>query len=151
VSVTPKFKELVRVATTQFRSLNQDKFLSAADKKQLKTFFLDRMIGPRVRDILTENRNGHGFPAPQSKERMAGQQLLTAREVEARLKIDVKTLYAFAKQRIIPHVRLRGNVRFPARELENWIRSHSHIPRALRYRRATRHNGAERRAPARAS
>jgi hypothetical protein len=48
VSVTPTLKELVRVATTQFRLLNRNKFLSAADRKQLKAFFLDRMMGPRV-------------------------------------------------------------------------------------------------------
>jgi hypothetical protein len=58
VSVTPKLEELVRIAATQFRTLNRTKSLSAADKKQLQMFFLSRMIGPRVRDVLRDHTNG---------------------------------------------------------------------------------------------
>lgn len=138
VSVTRKFNALVRVAETQFRSLNRNKSLSTFDKKQLKTFFLDRMIGPRVRDVLQENRIGRSSKARLPQDRMAGQSLLTAKEVEAWLKIDVKTLYAFAQRKIIPHVRLKGNVRFPAREIKQWVDRHSHLPAAMAVASRTR-------------
>lgn|GEM_PF-6161571 len=149
MSVTPNFKELVRIATTQFRLLNRNKSLSAADRKQLKTFFLDRMIGPRVRDVLRQNSTGEVLPFRAPKDHMAGQRLLTAKEVEAWLGIDVKTLYAFAKRKMVPHVRLQGNVRFPARELQKWVDRHSHIPREM-VGQPARHTRTKRRTAARA-
>lgn len=132
MSISPKFKELVRVASTQFKLLNRNKSLSRADKKQLKTFFLDRMIGPQVRHVLAQNTNGHAVPASQPPERMAGQRLLTAREAEAWLQIDAKTLYKYANEGLIPHVRLKTNVRFPARELQRWVRRHFHLPPGMK-------------------
>ncbi|MGA7909429.1 MAG: hypothetical protein WCA16_18625, partial [Candidatus Sulfotelmatobacter sp.] len=61
-----------------------------------------------------------------------------------------KTLYGFAKQKTIPHVRLKGNVRFPALELQKWVSRHSHLPREMRDRRHAAKSRAKCRRPARA-
>ena len=147
MSATPVLKLLVRTAADQFQLLNRNKSLSVADKRQLKTFFLDRMIGPRVRDVLAANRTGQ-TPVRAPKDRMAGQSLLTAKEVEAWLKIDVKTLYKYAAENAIPHIRLKANVRFPARELQQWIDRHFHLPPTMKDRQCARHSRTQRR-PAR--
>lgn len=134
MSLTPKLKELVRVATTQFRLLNRTKALSAADKKQLKAFFLDQIIAPRVESVLAANREGGSFPGLAPKKQTPSQRLLTVPEVEAWLRINRKTLYAYVKKKLIPHTRMHGNIRFPAKELQQWVNSHSHVPPATRIR-----------------
>jgi excisionase family DNA binding protein len=139
VSFTPKLKQLVRTATTQFKLLNRNRSLSSADRKQLKTFYLARILNPQVHQILRQDSPSRAFPGRVTNDRMAGQSLLTAQEVEAWLKIDVKTLYKYAADNVIPHIRLKGNVRFPARELREWLRRHSHLPATMRIRHAPKH------------
>jgi excisionase family DNA binding protein len=70
-----------------------------------------------------------------SKNPKAGGRLLTAKEVEDWLQIKRKTVYAYAQKNLIPHVRLEGNIRFPARELQHWVARNSHLPRKMRTRR----------------
>ena len=38
--------------------------------------------------------------------------MLTAKELEAILKIDVKTIYSYVQRGLIPYVRIQSNVRF---------------------------------------
>ncbi len=55
-------------------------------------------------------------------------ELLTARELEAILKIDAKTIYAYVQKRLIPHVRIQRNVGFSKREILDWIERQSYRP-----------------------
>lgn len=57
-------------------------------------------------------------------------ELLTARELEAMLKIDVKTIYAYVQRGLIPYVKIQSNVRFPKHEILTWIQEQSHRPSA---------------------
>jgi excisionase family DNA binding protein len=59
-------------------------------------------------------------------ERVAGERLLTARDLETWLKIDAKTIYVYAKQKRIPHIKIGTNIRFPEREVRAWLQSHAH-------------------------
>jgi len=63
---------------------------------------------------------------------MAGRRLLTARELEGWLRIDVKTIYGYVQQGIIPYVRIQSNVRFRRREIVAWIKRNHHLPRWMR-------------------
>ena len=65
------------------------------------------------------------------KSGKVGDAFMSASEVEAWLKIDVKTRYRYADLKIIPHLRIQGTVRFPARELQRWVERHSHVPREM--------------------
>jgi predicted DNA-binding transcriptional regulator AlpA len=56
-------------------------------------------------------------------------QLLTARELEAMLKIDIKTIYAYVQRGLIPYVKIQSNVRFPKHEILAWIQQQSHRPK----------------------
>ena len=56
------------------------------------------------------------------------QRLLTAQELEAMLRIDRKTLYKYAAERSIPHIRLGGNVRFREADIAEWIERHTILP-----------------------
>ncbi len=55
-------------------------------------------------------------------------ELLTARELETMLKIDVKTIYSYVQRGLIPYVRIQSNVRFPKQEILSWIERQSHRP-----------------------
>lgn len=59
-------------------------------------------------------------------------ELLTAKELEAILKIDVKTIYAYVQKGLIPYVRIQSNLRFSKREILDWIEQQSYRPRPLR-------------------
>ena len=44
--------ELLAAIRDKFRTINEDKNLTEADKKQLKDFYLQNMIAPQVRKLL---------------------------------------------------------------------------------------------------
>jgi len=56
-------------------------------------------------------------------------ELLTARELEAFLRIDVKTIYGYVQRGLIPYVRIQTNLRFPKREVLAWLARQSFLPR----------------------
>jgi predicted DNA-binding transcriptional regulator AlpA len=48
-------------------------------------------------------------------------ELLTARDLEAFLKIDAKTMYMYVQKRLLPYLRIQLNVRFIQKEILEWI------------------------------
>ncbi|HEX2710621.1 MAG TPA: helix-turn-helix domain-containing protein [Candidatus Acidoferrales bacterium] len=54
--------------------------------------------------------------------------MLTAKELEAILKISVKTIYSYVRRGLIPYVRIQSNVRFLKREIFQWIEKQSYRP-----------------------
>jgi excisionase family DNA binding protein len=56
-------------------------------------------------------------------------EMLTAKELEALLKIDVKTIYTYVQRGLIPYVRIQSNVRFPKQQILVWIEEHNFQPR----------------------
>lgn len=55
-------------------------------------------------------------------------EMLTAADLEALLKIDVKTVYRYVQRGLIPYVRIQSNVRFRKREILEWIDRQSYRP-----------------------
>jgi hypothetical protein len=53
---------------------------------------------------------GHSAPILANAEALL--EILTARELEAFLRIDVKTIYSYVQRGLIPHMRIESNVRF---------------------------------------
>lgn len=54
--------------------------------------------------------------------------MLTAKDLEVLLKIDVKTIYAYVQKGLIPYVRIQSNVRFRREEILDWIERQSYRP-----------------------
>ena len=54
--------------------------------------------------------------------------MFTAKDLEAILKIDVKTIYSYVQRGLIPYVRIESNLRFPKREIYDWIERRSYRP-----------------------
>ncbi len=54
--------------------------------------------------------------------------MLTAKELEAILKIDVKTIYGYVQRGLIPYVRIQSNVRFLKQEIFEWIEKQAYRP-----------------------
>jgi excisionase family DNA binding protein len=57
--------------------------------------------------------------------------MLTAKELEAILKIDVKTIYSYVQRGLIPYVRIQSNVRFLKQEIFEWIERQSYRPQPV--------------------
>jgi excisionase family DNA binding protein len=55
-------------------------------------------------------------------------EMWTARELEALLKVDVKTIYGYVQRGLIPYVRLQSNVRFPKGLIQEWLKQNSFTP-----------------------
>lgn len=55
-------------------------------------------------------------------------EILTARELEALLRIDVKTIYGYVQRGLIPYVRIQSNLRFRKQDVLDWIASQSYSP-----------------------
>ena len=51
--------------------------------------------------------------------------LLTAKELAALLGISPKTIYNYVARNIIPHYKIAASVRFRARDIAEWLRSHA--------------------------
>ena len=56
-------------------------------------------------------------------------EMLTARDFEAILQIDRKTIYSYAQRGLIPYVRIQSNLRFRRAEINDWIEKHSYRPK----------------------
>jgi predicted DNA-binding transcriptional regulator AlpA len=55
----------------------------------------------------------------------------TAKELEAILKIDVKTIYGYVQRGLIPYIRIQSNVRFLRSQISDWLTHHNYIPKKL--------------------
>jgi predicted DNA-binding transcriptional regulator AlpA len=55
---------------------------------------------------------------------------MTAKDLEALLKIDVKTIYSYVQRGLIPYVRIQSNVRFSKRQILDWLAEHTYQPRS---------------------
>jgi predicted DNA-binding transcriptional regulator AlpA len=47
--------------------------------------------------------------------------LLTAKDLEQLLRIDVKTIYGYVQRGLIPYVKIQSNVRFVKDDIVDWI------------------------------
>jgi excisionase family DNA binding protein len=54
--------------------------------------------------------------------------LMTAKEVEELLRIDVKTVYSYVQRGLLPYVKIQSNVRFLRSELLKWMAEKRHTP-----------------------
>jgi predicted DNA-binding transcriptional regulator AlpA len=61
-------------------------------------------------------------------------ELMTAKDLEALLKIDVKTIYSYVQRGLIPYVRIQSNVRFVRRQIFDWIGERNYRPRPCKGR-----------------
>jgi len=57
-------------------------------------------------------------------------ELMTAKDLEALLKINRKTIYSYVERGLIPYVRIQSNVRFARRPINDWLAEHSYEPRS---------------------
>ena len=79
---------------------------------------------------------GHSAPILASFEALPD--MLTARDLEAVMQIDRKTIYAYVQRGLIPHVRIESNVRFCKRQIARWLEERSFHPRSVHGKGARR-------------
>lgn len=60
-----------------------------------------------------------------------GPEMLTAKDLEAMLQIDRKTIYSYVQRGLIPYIRIQSNVRFRKTEILDWIENQSYRPRPV--------------------
>jgi excisionase family DNA binding protein len=54
--------------------------------------------------------------------------MLTAKDLEALLHFDRKTIYAHVQRGVIPHLRIESNVRFSKHQVMRWLEERSFQP-----------------------
>jgi excisionase family DNA binding protein len=85
---------------------------------------------PKTHLLSSENGNNPREVAiGHSARSTALSEMLTARELEALLMIDVKTIYMYVQKGLIPYVRIQSNIRFRRDEILDWITQQSFDPR----------------------
>ncbi len=57
-------------------------------------------------------------------------ELMTAKEVEELLRIDVKTVYSYVKRGLLPYVKIQSNVRFVRSAILRWMEEKQYKPGA---------------------
>jgi predicted DNA-binding transcriptional regulator AlpA len=58
-------------------------------------------------------------------------EMLTAKELEALLKIDQKTIYRYVACGLIPYVRIQSNIRFIKWQIAKWIEEQTYLPKTF--------------------
>jgi predicted DNA-binding transcriptional regulator AlpA/DNA helicase HerA-like ATPase len=102
------------VATLSTAQYRQVKFLTPEE-----TFsFIDNL----------EAKTAPASPVPDPSE------LMTAKEVEEMLRIDVKTVYSYVQRGLLPYVKIQSNVRFLRSEILKWMEERQYKPGAQRSR-----------------
>lgn len=64
--------------------------------------------------------------------------ILKAKDLEAVLQIDRKTIYAYVQRGLIPYLRIESNVRFSKHQVMRWLEERSFQPRLLQGKGAKR-------------
>lgn len=108
--VAPDKETLVRVRA------RAASVLPASQMKKVR-FVLPEQVFASV-SVLESRHAAPEEPAPESKE------LLTAKEVEALLRIDKKTIYNYVQRGLIPYVRIQSNLRFVKADVLAWVAEH---------------------------
>ena len=88
--------------------------------RQVKFFTPEEMFS--YLDGLDAKVSPGRTPPPDPSE------LLTAKEVEELLRIDVKTVYSYVQRGLIPYVRIQSNVRFLRSEILKWMEERQYKP-----------------------
>jgi excisionase family DNA binding protein len=91
--------------------------------KALKTCFVEAK-----RNSVSEKQVSTRVSMLSNAARDDVPEMLTAKDLEALLKIDVKTIYRYVQRGLIPYVRIQSNVRFRREEIFDWIEEQSYRP-----------------------
>ncbi len=79
----------------------------------------------------------HQLESPSQEPNSFGlPDILTAQDLEAFLKIDVKTIYRYVQRGLIPYVRIQSNLRFLKSQILVWIENQNYDPGASRTKRS---------------
>ncbi len=69
-----------------------------------------------------------GSEAKSIDKPVPASELLTAKEVEVLLRIDVKTVYSYAQRGLLPYVKIQSNLRFVKSEILKWMEEKQYKP-----------------------
>ncbi len=64
--------------------------------------------------------------------------MLTAKDLEALLQIDRKTIYAYVQRGLISYLRIESNVRFSKHQVMRWLEERTFQPRSVHGKGARR-------------
>jgi hypothetical protein len=65
-------------------------------------------------------------------------EMLTAKDIEALLQIDRKTIYSYADRGLIPYSRIESSLRFSKHQILRWLQERSFQPRSVNGKGAKR-------------
>ena len=118
------FEHVVFVSTSQDALDEARKTITAAlAGDQIKCV---RFLRPEQLFQFLAVMQAKGTAKSKSAAEAAEKEVLTAKELEALLKIDVKTIYS-VQRGLLPYVRIQSNLRF---EILQWVEEHRFRPKS---------------------
>ncbi len=93
--------------------------LSTAQYRQVK-FFTPEEVFSFIDGLEAKVAPAAAAPDPSD--------LMTAKEVEELLRIDVKTVYSYVKRGLLPYVKIQSNVRFLRSAILHWMEERQYKP-----------------------
>jgi predicted DNA-binding transcriptional regulator AlpA len=122
VQRTAELLQMFRTTERAFRRIRRTRGLTLRDKEGLEDFYIDHVFAPETGRIIRSSAAGTAVPP----------RMLTAKDLEAWLEIDRKTIYSYVLRKLIPHVRIESNVRFVEAEIRCWLERHHYRPKKQR-------------------
>jgi|GEM_PF-2033190 predicted DNA-binding transcriptional regulator AlpA len=83
------------------------------------------------RSLVIEASTADAGKAKDGNLSLTLSELLTAKELEALLKIDQKTIYRYVACGLIPYVRIQSNIRFIKWQIVKWIEEQTYLPKSF--------------------
>jgi excisionase family DNA binding protein len=84
-----------------------------------------RFLTPEETFSFVESLEATASRVPASSD---PNELMTAKEVEELLRIDVKTVYSYVQRGLLPYVKIQSNVRFVRSEILKWMEEKQYKP-----------------------
>jgi len=115
--------------------LDRVSLMPSLDSVQVIIGLVEQVLKARKRGVdptRTERRGErHGAITPEGAAG-SSREILTAREVEELVRLDVKTIYRYVQRGLMPYVRIQSNLRFNRSEILAWMEERRFRPLSKR-------------------
>lgn len=94
-------------------------------------------ISPEILDMIAERVIEKLKPllAGEEKRKTEQDEIFNVRSLAYYLKVSTKWIYDLTRSNEIPHVKIKGQLRFRKSEIDTWYQQHSILPEKRFYRR----------------
>jgi len=119
--------EEVIIVSSEKKVLDKVKRLA---RQELSTDLFKKVLFLLPEELISYLEAGEVKSVRGDSSLPGNKEIMTAKELESLLKIDVKTIYSYAQKGLIPYVRIQSNLRFLRSEILEWVETHKFRPKS---------------------